>query len=109
MTKTIEKFKEFIESVAEHNYDDYDAVEYLDGWSCQEYNNAVQKINNYVDHCNTEVYKELFSDEEMLKVSVMYACIVTGAIESPMTQKLRTSWEKFVNELEDMSYMYNGK
>ena len=107
MNRKIREFKEYIESVAKNNFSDYDAVEYLDGFSYTDYNSAVDKINNCSNTYEMpNVYKELFTNDEMLKVGIMYACIVTGAIESNMTKELNDSWKKFESEQETRSFSY---
>ena len=102
MRKQIEEFKSYIEEVAKANYDDYDAVEYLDGFNYSEYNDAVGKINEFEEENGFAKYELLFTDAEMLTVSVMYACIRTGAIKSEMTKKLDDNWKAFASYIDSM-------
>lgn len=95
MTDKIKVFKEYVESIVEQNNDSCDAVELLPEFDYSIYNKAVRKINNYYDHSDDFLYKVLFTEDELLSVSIMYACIVTGAIESRLTEKLRLNWQNF--------------
>ena len=104
MANKIETFKNYIEEVAKANYDDYDAVEYLDTFSCADYNNAVRKIHKAEETDGFAPYDLLFTEEEMLTVSIMYACIRTGAIASEMTKVLNDNWEQFERELDEMAF-----
>lgn len=100
MKEKINDFKNYIEEVSKKNYDDYDAVEYLDGFDCDIYNNAVKKIHTFEKEKGFVSYVFLFTDKEMLDVNIMYACIVCGAIESEMTEKLKKNWIQFTRDFQ---------
>lgn len=106
--KAITAFKREIEEVAKDNFDDYDAVEYMDGFSYTAYNDACTKIHQHKESYGEVTYLELFTEEEMLTVGVMYACIMTGAINSDLTKQLNDNWRSFEREVTEMTdYYYN--
>ena len=102
MTDKVKRFKEYIEGIAEQNYADYDAVEMLDGFNYADYDNAIKKINKSLNRYGEADYNRLFTEHEMLKVGVMYACICSGAINSYMTNELRNNWADFEADLNTM-------
>ena len=95
MTKKVEEFKKHVEDLAKFNHGDFDAVEYEDDFNCNEYNDAVEKINEFEEENGFAAYDLLFTEEEMLNLNVMYACINCGAIESDMTKVLNDNWREF--------------
>ena len=98
MIDEIKKFKEYIESIAKQNFYDYDAVEYLEEFSYVDYDDAINRIKCGPDVIKNEPWEEIFTESEMLKAGVMYACIVTGAIKSELTAELFSNWKKFMTE-----------
>lgn len=94
----IKKFKEYVENIIIQNFDNYSVIESLDDFSYIDYDNAIDRINCCPDITEGDPWEDIFIEEEMLKIGVMYACIVTGAISSDLTTKLISNWERLMFE-----------
>lgn len=103
----VEEFKKEVEAIAANNYDDYDFVEYTAGFNYKKYNEAIEKINNFKSKKGNICYADLFTQSQMLDISIMYACIRAGIIKSDLTKKLNDDWARFTAEVEaEANYYY---
>lgn len=91
MFDDIMKFKNYVEDLIKQG-----CVENIDDFSYIDYDNALNRIQNGPDRVSSEPWEEIFTKDELLKVEIMYACIVTGAIKSDLTSKL--NYEKILKE-----------
>lgn len=105
----VEEFKKEVEAIATNNFDDYDFVEYTKEFDCKKFNEAINKINDLKSKKSNIYYTDLFTQPQMLDISIMYACIRMGVIKSDLTKKLNDDWARFSSEIVEATNHYNNR